>query len=145
MACRPNEVYWHLEEQTTSIFSAEEPIQQAEDNHGSLSGLFCLPVFLEDRGSKLLVKFYTTIKRHIPDEALLGVATTRTSNVPLNSKYTATSVHVYSAVTSCAEQLDFVDPLRWPRNALYSQKLALSSLTSDGHSVRIVRSRNNDT
>jgi hypothetical protein len=34
-----------------------------------------------------------------------------------------------------------VDPLRWPRNILYSQKLALTSSTSDGLSVGIVSSR----
>jgi hypothetical protein len=33
------------------------------------------------------------------------------------------------------------DPSRWPRYTLYPQKLALSSLTSGGRSVGIVRSR----
>jgi hypothetical protein len=33
------------------------------------------------------------------------------------------------------------DPSRWPRGTLYSQTLALTSPTSGGHSVRIVRSR----
>jgi hypothetical protein len=33
------------------------------------------------------------------------------------------------------------DPLRWPRNTLYPQKLALTSPTSGGRSVGIVRSR----
>jgi hypothetical protein len=33
------------------------------------------------------------------------------------------------------------DPSRWPRGTLYSQKLALSSLTSGGRSAGIVRSR----
>jgi hypothetical protein len=33
------------------------------------------------------------------------------------------------------------DPLRWPRNTLYPQKLALASLTSGGRSVGIVRLR----
>jgi hypothetical protein len=33
------------------------------------------------------------------------------------------------------------DPLRWPRDTLYPQKLALTSLTSDGRSVGIVRLR----
>jgi hypothetical protein len=31
------------------------------------------------------------------------------------------------------------DPLRWPRDTLYPQKLALTSLTSGGRSVGIVR------
>jgi hypothetical protein len=30
------------------------------------------------------------------------------------------------------------DPLRWPRDTLYPQKLALASLTSGGRSVGIV-------
>jgi hypothetical protein len=33
------------------------------------------------------------------------------------------------------------DPLRWPSDTLYPQKLALTSLTSDGRSVGIVRLR----
>jgi hypothetical protein len=33
------------------------------------------------------------------------------------------------------------DPSRWPRNTLYPQKLVLTSLTSGGRSVSIVRSR----
>jgi hypothetical protein len=31
------------------------------------------------------------------------------------------------------------DPLRWPRDTLYPQKLALTSPTSGGHSIGIVR------
>jgi hypothetical protein len=34
------------------------------------------------------------------------------------------------------------DPLRWPRDTLYRQKLALTSLTNGGRSVGIVRLRN---
>jgi hypothetical protein len=34
------------------------------------------------------------------------------------------------------------DPSRWPRGPLYQQKLTLTSPTSGGHSVNIVRSRN---
>jgi hypothetical protein len=37
------------------------------------------------------------------------------------------------------------DPSRWPRGTLYPQKFALTSLTSDGHSVGIVRSRTQAT
>jgi hypothetical protein len=37
------------------------------------------------------------------------------------------------------------DPLRWPRNTLYPQKLALTSPTSDGRSVGIVRLRTKAT
>jgi hypothetical protein len=33
------------------------------------------------------------------------------------------------------------DPLRWPRDTLYPQKLAQTSLTSDGRSFGIVRLR----
>jgi hypothetical protein len=33
------------------------------------------------------------------------------------------------------------DPLRWPRDTLYPQKLALTSPTSSGRSVGIVRLR----
>jgi hypothetical protein len=33
------------------------------------------------------------------------------------------------------------DPLRWPRDTLYQQKLALTSPTSGGRSVGIVRLR----
>jgi hypothetical protein len=33
------------------------------------------------------------------------------------------------------------DPLRWPRDTFYPQKLALTSPTSGGRSVGIVRSR----
>jgi hypothetical protein len=33
------------------------------------------------------------------------------------------------------------DPLRWPRDTLYPQKLALTSPTSGGRSVAIVRLR----
>jgi hypothetical protein len=37
------------------------------------------------------------------------------------------------------------DPLCWPRNTLYSQKLALTSQTSGGRSDGIVRSRTTAT
>jgi hypothetical protein len=37
------------------------------------------------------------------------------------------------------------DPLHWPNNTLYPQKLALTSLTSGGHSVGIVCSWIKDT
>jgi hypothetical protein len=37
------------------------------------------------------------------------------------------------------------DPLRWPRNTLYPQKLALTSPTRGGRSVGIVRLRINAT
>jgi hypothetical protein len=37
------------------------------------------------------------------------------------------------------------DPLCWPRDTLYQQKLVLTSPTSGGHSVRIVRSRTKAT
>jgi hypothetical protein len=37
------------------------------------------------------------------------------------------------------------DPLCWPRNTLYPQKLALTSSTSGGRSVGIVRSRTKAT
>jgi hypothetical protein len=36
---------------------------------------------------------------------------------------------------------DRVDPLRWPRDTIYLQKLALTSPTSGGRSVGIVRLR----
>jgi hypothetical protein len=38
-----------------------------------------------------------------------------------------------------------VDPLRWPRDTLYPQKLALTSKTRGGHSVGIVLSRTKAT
>jgi hypothetical protein len=38
-----------------------------------------------------------------------------------------------------------VDPLRWPRDTLYPQKLALTSPTSGGHSVGIVLFRSKAT
>jgi hypothetical protein len=37
------------------------------------------------------------------------------------------------------------DPASWPRGTLYPQKLALTSLTSGGRSVGIVRSRTQAT
>jgi hypothetical protein len=37
------------------------------------------------------------------------------------------------------------DPSRWPRNTLYTQKLALTSPTGGGRSVGIVRSRTQAT
>jgi hypothetical protein len=37
------------------------------------------------------------------------------------------------------------DPLRWPRDTLYPQKLALTSPTSGGRLVRIVRLRTKAT
>jgi hypothetical protein len=37
------------------------------------------------------------------------------------------------------------DPLRWPRDTLYPQKLALTSLTGCGRSVGIVRLRTKAT
>jgi hypothetical protein len=37
------------------------------------------------------------------------------------------------------------DPLRWPRDTLYPQKLALTSMTSGSRSVGIVRLRTNVT
>jgi hypothetical protein len=40
---------------------------------------------------------------------------------------------------------DSGNPLHWPRYTLYPQKLALTSPTSGGHSVGIVRSRTKAT
>jgi hypothetical protein len=37
------------------------------------------------------------------------------------------------------------DPLRWPRHTLYPQKLTLTSRTSDGRSVGIIRLRTKAT
>jgi hypothetical protein len=37
------------------------------------------------------------------------------------------------------------NPSRWPRGTLYPQKLALTSPTSGGHSVGILRSRTHTT
>jgi hypothetical protein len=44
---------------------------------------------------------------------------------------------------SCLENREYCrrDPLCWPRNTIYQQKLALTSPTSDSRSVCIVRSR----
>jgi hypothetical protein len=44
---------------------------------------------------------------------------------------------------SCLENREYGhrDPSRWPRGTLYPQKLAITSPTSDGRSVGIVRSR----
>jgi hypothetical protein len=48
---------------------------------------------------------------------------------------------------SCLERREYDrrDPLRWPRGTLHPQKLALTSLTSGGRSVGIVRSRTKAT
>jgi hypothetical protein len=48
---------------------------------------------------------------------------------------------------SSLESLEYVrrNPSRWRRGILYSQKLALTSPTSDGRSVGIVRSRTQAT
>jgi hypothetical protein len=43
------------------------------------------------------------------------------------------------------ETNDRGDPLRWPRDTVYPQKLALTSPTSGGRSVSIVRSRTKAT
>jgi hypothetical protein len=40
-----------------------------------------------------------------------------------------------------SREYDHGDPLRWPRDTSYPQKLALTSPTCGGHSVGIVRSR----
>jgi hypothetical protein len=44
---------------------------------------------------------------------------------------------------SCLENREYArrDPSRWPRGTLYTQKLAITSLTRGGRSVGIVRSR----
>jgi hypothetical protein len=42
-------------------------------------------------------------------------------------------------------EYDLWDPSRWPRSTLYLQKLALTSPTSGGRSVGIVRSRTQAT
>jgi hypothetical protein len=44
---------------------------------------------------------------------------------------------------SCLENLEYGrgDPLRWPRDTLYPQKLARTSPTNGGRSVGIVRLR----
>jgi hypothetical protein len=48
---------------------------------------------------------------------------------------------------SCLESREYGrrDPLRWPRRTLYLQTLALTSATSSGRSVSIVRSRTQAT
>jgi hypothetical protein len=43
------------------------------------------------------------------------------------------------------ENREYGDPLRWPCDTLYPQKLALTSLTCGGHSVGIVRLRTKTT
>jgi hypothetical protein len=49
--------------------------------------------------------------------------------------------------SSCLENREYVhrNPLRWPRDTLHPQKLALTSPTSGGRSVGIVRSRTKAT
>jgi hypothetical protein len=42
-------------------------------------------------------------------------------------------------------EYDHTDPQRWPRDTLYPQKLAVTSPTSSGRSVGIVRSRTKAT
>jgi hypothetical protein len=46
---------------------------------------------------------------------------------------------------SCRHVFPFEDPSRWPRGTLYLQKLALTSPTSGGRLVGIVRSRTQAT
>jgi hypothetical protein len=54
-----------------------------------------------------------------------------------------TRLHVLVEVKSGLEnkKIGRMDPLRWPSDTLYPQKLALTSPTSGGRSVGIVRSR----
>jgi hypothetical protein len=57
-------------------------------------------------------------------------------------------IHVFRfAITSGLGNREHVlrDPLCWPRNALYPERLALTSPTSSGRSVGIVRSRTKAT
>jgi hypothetical protein len=52
---------------------------------------------------------------------------------------------IVAAPVKKTETNDWSDPLRWSRDTLYPQKLALTSPTSGGHSVGIVSSRTKAT
>jgi hypothetical protein len=52
-------------------------------------------------------------------------------------------INWYKSSGSCLENREYGrrDPSHWPRGTLYPQKLAITSPTSGGRSVGIVRSR----
>jgi hypothetical protein len=71
-------------------------------------------------------------------------------NVPLENSVGALrrmkfQVDILRRWKECCREYDRRDPLRWPRDTLYPQKLALTSPTSDGRSVDIVRLRTKAT
>jgi hypothetical protein len=69
--------------------------------------------------------------------------------------YEYIEIHIKQYTESPADFIDNVtwenrdygrrDPPRWPRNTLYPQKLALTSPTSGGRSVGVVRSQTKTT
>jgi hypothetical protein len=66
---------------------------------------------------------------------------------PLSLLSTVEEVLGRKSSGSCPENREYSrrDPLRWPRNTLYPQKLALTSPTSGGRLVGIVPSRTKTT
>jgi hypothetical protein len=66
---------------------------------------------------------------------------------PLSLVSTTEELLGRNSTGSCLETLEYgrVDPLRWPRDTLYPQKLALTMPTSGGRLVVIVRSRTKAT
>jgi hypothetical protein len=63
-------------------------------------------------------------------------------HIPLNHTIT-TAVQIAESSGSCLENWEYGrrDPSRWPRGTLFPQKLAITSPTSGGRLVGIVRSR----
>jgi hypothetical protein len=70
-------------------------------------------------------------------------STNQEGQVPLSLVNTTEELLERKSSGSCLENREYgrTDPSRWPRDALYPQKFALSSPTSGGSSVAIVRSR----
>jgi hypothetical protein len=74
----------------------------------------------------------------LPEKKVVGL-----ERDPLSLVSTTEELLDRKVAGSCIENREYVrrDPSRWRRGTLYSQKLAITSPTSGGRSVGIVRSR----
>jgi hypothetical protein len=100
-------------------------------------------------GCNFTITLGNKIKRHIfkPEVSNLNCARGRlhTKHTHIKPSPTANSMTTFNLILVKGEINGRGDPLCWPSDTLYPQKLALTSLTSGGLSVGIVRLRTKAT
>jgi hypothetical protein len=102
------------------------------------AGLLLFNLFLPLLYNRYSSLCYLQFSRHYQKKNVVGL-----ERSPLSLVSTTEELLDRKVSGSCLENREYGrrDPSRWPRDTLYPQKLAITSPTSGGRSVGIVRSR----